>query len=830
MASEYQIKFFKGAYGLSNETTGAIARSTATPGGIFFDTTSRTICVGGLSYGGNIQDVTFSNGMLTITKASGDNVTLDFTDTASASATLQVFDHMNDLIGVTIATVSDAQTTVLDYSNTNYISTATTLVDADKKLDVAIKAVDNKIVGMNGSASPIVDSTERDVIKLTINTVSQTDGEIGDGDNISTVTFAKVAKTGYAGDVAIADTGDKFTATNVEDALVELKNAITTGDLSIDGERGAFTTDTNSFVTISSQNKKLEVKLNENGYITKDANGLNLKHVDTTGDSTVGTDIATVDTVKTYIGTEIADLDVTEYAQAEVGTDAFSVYGIKEVDGKIEKGASKVTLAIADGYNATNNPVVTKDSITNAIAALDTASDVQPVAYTEADSNNGAKLVFKGVSETDGVIAAGSGSTELQFAKVATTGSASDVSVTYLIGTENAGNLQLAVNNIDSRLDSLEALPKYDTVVCSTASNTPTGVTFDDVTGNLSASNETMHKVYLVPSGDNTYGEYITIRTGENSYAWEKIGDTSTDLVGYVKTIEVNGKDYAVGAGTTEVNLGNVITSITDDDAAITNDTGFTTDYVDSEVIATTTLSTTNGTNATVITSNSKVKVQAVGSADASNKGLAEASDVKTYVGTQISNLALGTVTTGTNVSVAYSETNGIVNIEVTEKYADVTVSTNAEPSLTVTGGTKLAVGSDIEKVKEYTDYKISTVIKSLDADVTSATTAIATVQVVEQNGKITAVNVTTQEARVQYTEAQKNQPARLEAASDTGAVIGSDIAAIKAYIDAKATEASTVTNAQATIPVGTTAETILGTVAGTAITAKASFTWEEYA
>lgn len=45
--------------------------------------------------------------------------------------------------------------------------------------------------------------------------------------------------------------------------------------------------------------------------------------------------------------------------------------------------------------------------------------------------------------------------------------------------------------------------------------------------------------------------------------AIEKIGSTKIDLDGYVKTIKVNGTDYNVGAGTTTVDIGNVVRSIT---------------------------------------------------------------------------------------------------------------------------------------------------------------------------------------------------------------------------------------------------------------------------
>lgn len=63
------------------------------------------------------------------------------------------------------------------------------------------------------------------------------------------------------------------------------------------------------------------------------------------------------------------------------------------------------------------------------------------------------------------------------------------------------------------------------------------------VTGpSVTASADTMYKIYLVPSADAAAGgyiEYITIRSGAEgayTYAWEAIGNTKVSLTGYVPT------------------------------------------------------------------------------------------------------------------------------------------------------------------------------------------------------------------------------------------------------------------------------------------------------
>lgn len=53
----------------------------------------------------------------------------------------------------------------------------------------------------------------------------------------------------------------------------------------------------------------------------------------------------------------------------------------------------------------------------------------------------------------------------------------------------------------------------------------------------VTASADTMYKIYLVPDSNaeaGSYIEYITIKTGEN-YKWEAIGSTKTSLSGYVE-------------------------------------------------------------------------------------------------------------------------------------------------------------------------------------------------------------------------------------------------------------------------------------------------------
>lgn len=139
--------------------------------------------------------------------------------------------------------------------------------------------------------------------------------------------------------------------------------------------------------------------------------------------------------------------------------------------------------------------------------------------------------------------------------------------------------------------------------------------------------------------------------------------------------------------------------------------------------------------NGTVITVGATATVQPIATASAETsapkKGLAEASDVKTYVDAEVAEAKQA----GTDASA-----------------------------------------------------KVDTAIAALNATVTSGNAAVATVKVVEAKGKITDVVVTNIGAGVVHTAAAENTEANLTATTATGAVIGSDIAKIKSYVDEKST------------------------------------------
>lgn len=103
----------------------------------------------------------------------------------------------------------------------------------------------------------------------------------------------------------------------------------------------------------------------------------------------------------------------------------------------------------------------------------------------------------------------------------------------------------------------------------------------------------------------------------------------------------------------------------------------------------------------------------------------------------------------------------------------------------------KTYVDTEVAKAKKAgTDAstKVDTAIAALDAEVTSDDAAVAKVKVVETDGKITDVEVKNVGAGVTYTAATESAVVNLTATTITGAVVGSDIDKIKSYVDEKST------------------------------------------
>lgn len=94
---------------------------------------------------------------------------------------------------------------------------------------------------------------------------------------------------------------------------------------------------------------------------------------------------------------------------------------------------------------------------------------------------------------------------------------------------------------------------QFQYVVSTSAATTPNVTTYEGIQGTLVPSADTEFKIYLVLDSTSTTGSYVewlTIKVG-NTYSWEKIGTTSTDLTDYVKRVDVDYGSNSVDTGST---------------------------------------------------------------------------------------------------------------------------------------------------------------------------------------------------------------------------------------------------------------------------------------
>lgn len=230
-----------------------------------------------------------------------------------------------------------------------------------------------------------------------------------------------------------------------------------------------------------------------------------------------------------------------------------------------------------------------------------------------------------GITETDGIIRNNTG-TDIVLSPVAVTGDSNDINVNYTIGSQTTSTVQNAISNIETRLSSLESAPTVQTIVCAAqAESIPSGVTYNNgsttITGTMVASSSTVGNIYLVANGASSYNQYVTTQSG-NSYVWTSLGSTTVDLTGYVKSVTVNGNQISTTNNTTNIQLGNLVSSISGQSSISGGNSTF--------IAITPSSSTSNGQ--TVVSLSPTLKIKEINNSSQVDDGLATAYDVKTYV------------------------------------------------------------------------------------------------------------------------------------------------------------------------------------------------------
>lgn len=132
----------------------AAAASAATQGAIVFDKEHKVIAVNGDIYGGKVQDVEFANSILKIwmagDAANNPSIQLNFSDVASAEATMAVFTQIRTQMGL-----AENQSVQSAYANTNHLQGAQGLVQADIALDQALVQAQGYIEATQGHVQTV---------------------------------------------------------------------------------------------------------------------------------------------------------------------------------------------------------------------------------------------------------------------------------------------------------------------------------------------------------------------------------------------------------------------------------------------------------------------------------------------------------------------------------------------------------------------------------------------------------------------------------------------------------------------------------------------------
>ena len=337
-----------------------------------------------------------------------------------------------------------------------------TLVNAINELDSAIKVLNGNDTVSGSVAKSIKDAIEAiDVAEfaiaekdsndiITIHGIKENDGAIAVGtDSTKDVTLAKVAATGTAADVAVVDAAGKLKATDVEGALAELADAAgaqavyMTDDTSTTGTDYAAIykiyqgngsaaspvakelvgtinipkdqfVDTAALVDVTYSEGHLydgavdvtELIKGQGGTATEADAGKYVKLVFAIPSGSIGKStiyISVKDLAHVYTGGSNSEIAVS----VDTSTDVITATIVKIAATKIDYTQDETVgaaLTRLDGADTVTGSVAKK--IKDAVESLDTANDVAIATY---DSKNDKIALVNGISETDGVIGAGSG-------------------------------------------------------------------------------------------------------------------------------------------------------------------------------------------------------------------------------------------------------------------------------------------------------------------------------------------------------------------------------------------------------------------------------------
>lgn len=542
------LKFFRSA----------TAPAAAELGAIWFDSTNKLLKVKNATdwevYDGgrNVIDATFVNGLLTITKASGENVTLDFKDVASASQTMKAFKELD-------TAVKDAKST----ADTGVANAAT----AQSAAEAAQTTADSKIASVTGDTT-VKAETSNHAVTLSLATSDKGNVKFTqDTDGLSAnVTIPAATVTGVAADDKVLSLTNKLVSATIGldygDATTEALNGKKA--IKLLGKEG---------VVISEIDASAFIK---DGMIESVKFDTQTKHVTITFNTSAGkepidVDLSTlVDTYKAGTGLSLANdgtfsVNTTTIATVENAT---TIANAAEQAAKTHANGLKETIDAytVNGKKLSERTIVLDGSMiavggTGAHKTENLDTTVEDIYSKISEAAAGGVLSFGGQS---GDITLATASTKNGDVNLTMTGKALSASI---VGLGSAAFTESSA--YDTKGAAADVLGK------STDASTK-----KTVYGAIALANEK-----ATPS---LVDEKIT--AAGNNYATAAQGTKADNAL---QSVSASGDDYITASAGAKANNSQTITVST--------------------------------------------KVQAVSSASASAKGLAEASDVKNYVDNHVS-------------------------------------------------------------------------------------------------------------------------------------------------------------------------------------------------
>lgn len=542
------LKFFRSA----------TAPAAAELGAIWFDSTNKLLKVKNATdwevYDGgrNVIDATFVNGLLTITKASGENVTLDFKDVASASQTMKAF-------GALDTAVKKAQST----ADTGVTNAAT----AQSTAEAAQTTADSKIASVTGDTTVKAETVDHAV---TLSLATSDKGNVKftqDTDGLSAnVTIPAATVTGVAADDKVLSLTNKLVSATVGldygDATTEALNGKKA--IKLVGKEG---------VVISEIDASAFIK---DGMIQSVLFDTQTKHVTITfntdaGSQPIDVDLSTlVDTYKAGTGLSLAQdgtfsVNTTTIATVEKANELANA---AETAAKTHANELKETIDAytVNGKKLSESPVVLDGSMiavggTGAHKTANLDTTVEDIYGKISDAAAGGVLSFGGQSGDITLATAGTKNGDVNLKMTGKALSASIVGLGSAAFTESSA--------YDAKGAAAAVLGK------STDASTE-----KTVYGAIALANE--------KATPGLVDEKIT--AAGNNYATSAQGTKADNAL---QSVSASGDDYITASAGAKAGNSQTITVSTN--------------------------------------------VQAVSSASASAKGLAEASDVKNYVDNHVS-------------------------------------------------------------------------------------------------------------------------------------------------------------------------------------------------